>query len=134
MWLEDKYLYQLRDAWKAKRKRDVPKLPSKKVGYPLLHGEDKNKLVQAYLMKLCDIGRMANGIIARASAKIIIRMSDPKLLASNCSQVGFTKMESKYLLKKMNFVKRKANFQGQANVGGFIEVKADYLFSLTSEP
>ena len=42
-----------------------------------------DKQLQAYLMKLCDIGGMVNGIIARASAKSIIRMNNPEELASN---------------------------------------------------
>ena len=109
--------------WKAKRKLDVPKLPSKKVGLPLLLGEDIDKLVQVYLMKLCDIGGMANGTIARASDKSITRMSDPKLLASNGSHVVFTKMESKYLLKRMGFVKRKAISKARANIDGLMRWK-----------
>ena len=42
-----------------------------------------DKQLQAYLTKLCDIGGIVNGTIARASAKSIIRMNNPEVLATN---------------------------------------------------
>ena len=54
-------------------------------------------------------------------------MTNPKLLASNGGHIVLTKKWSKYLLKRMGFVKRKANSKARANVDDFVEVKTNYL-------
>ena len=125
----DEYLHQLRD---RKRKGEdlevqVSELPLKKIGRPSQLGEDIDKQVQAYLMKLRELGVVVNSAIARASARNIIRMTNPKLLASNGGHIVLTKKWSKYLLKRMGFVKRKANSKARANVDDFVEVKTNYL-------
>ena len=38
-------------------------------------------------------------------------------------------IRSKYLLKRIDFVKRKANSKAMDNVDGFMEMKANYLCS-----
>ena len=78
-------------------------------------------------MKLREVGGIVNSAIARASARGIIRMNNPKLLASNGGHIVLTKKWSKYLLKRMGFVKRKANSKARANVDDFVEVKTNYL-------
>ena len=77
------YLHQLRDMYMESKKRRTfySQAAIKEVRCTLV-GEDIGKQVQAYLMKLCDIGGMVNGTIARASAKSIISISN-KLLARN---------------------------------------------------
>ena len=74
-------------------------------------------------MKLREVGGVVNSAITRASARGIIRMTNPKLLASNGGHIVLTKKWSKYLLKRMGFVKRKANSKARANVDDFVEVK-----------
>ena len=117
----------MRDRKRKGEELDITELQSKKVGCPLLLGEDIDKQVQAYLMKLRDVGGVVNGTIARASAKGIIRMTNPKLLTINGGHVVLTKKWSKYLLKRMGFVKRKANSKARVNVDGFMELKTNYL-------
>ena len=123
----DEYLRQLRDRKQKGEDLEVSELPLKKIGHPLLLGEDIDKQVQAYLMKLREVGGVVNSAIARASARGIIRMTNPKLLASNGGHIVLTKKWSKYLLKRMGFVKRKANSKARANVDDFVEVKTNYL-------
>ena len=78
---------------KKRRREDlsVSELPPKKVGRPLILGEDLDKEVQAYLLNLREVGGVVNGAIAKASAKGIIRMKNNKLLASNGDSKSFTK-------------------------------------------
>ena len=54
-------------------------------------------------------------------------MTNPQLLVSNGGHIVLTKKWSKYLLKRMGFVKRKANSKARANVDDFVEVKTNYL-------
>jgi len=68
-----------------------------------------------------------NSAIARGSARGIIRMTNPKMLASNGGHVVLTKKWSKYLLTMMGFVKRKASTKARGNVNDFVEVKTNYL-------
>ena len=123
----DEYLRQLRDRKQKGEDLEVSKLPLKKIGCLLLLVEDIDKQVQAYLMKLCEVGGIVNSAIARASTRGIIKMTNPKLLASNGGHIVLTKKWSKYLLKRMGFVKRKANFKAKANAADFVEVKSKYL-------
>jgi len=76
----------------------------KKVGRPLLLGEHIDKQVQAYLMKLCDV---VNGAKARASARGIIRMTNPKLLSSNGGHVVHIK---RWSAEKDNLCKEEGKF------------------------
>ena len=75
-----------------------------------------------------------NGAITRASARGIIRMTNPKLLLSNGGHIVLTKKWGKYLLKRMGFVKRKANSKARAkfNVDNFVEVKTNYLADISA--
>ena len=132
----DEYLHLLRDRKRKGEDLEVSELLLKKVGHPLLLGEDIDKQVQAYLMKLHEISGVVNGAIARASARGIIRMTNPTLLSSNGGHVVLTKKWSKYLLKRMDFVKRKANSKARANVDKFVEVKTDIraIISLEEVP
>jgi len=92
----------------------------KKLGRHLLLREDIDKQVQAYLMKLCEIGGVVNGVIARASARGIIIL--------NCCQVMVAMLYLQrnganiILLARIGFVKRKANSKARANVNNFVEV------------
>ena len=123
----DEYLRQLRDRKRRGEDLEVSELPLKKIGRPLLLGEDLDRQVQAYLMKLREVGGVVNSAIARGSARGIIRMTNPKLLASNGGHIVLTKKWSKYLLKRMGFVKRKASSKARGNVHDFVEVKTNYL-------
>lgn len=59
-----------------------------------------------------------NSTIDRASARGIIRMTNPKFLLNNGSHIVLAKKWSKYLLQRMGFVKRKVNYK----VDDFVEV------------
>ena len=83
--------------------------------------------MQAYLIKLREVGGVVNSAIARGSTRGIIRMSNPKLLAGNGGHIVLTKKWNKYLLKRMDFVKRKASSNAKGNVHDFVEVKTNYL-------
>ena len=105
----------------------ITELPLKKTGRPLLLDEQTDREVQMYLLALHEAGGGVNCAIARASATGIIRRKNSNWLACNGGHILLTKDWSRYLLERMNFVKRKANTKAKITVDNFTELKCNFL-------
>ena len=79
--------------------------------------------IQKYMLALHEAGGAVNCAIARASAMGIIRRKYSSLLACNGGPVVLTKDWSRYLLKRMHFVKRKGNTKAKVSVENFTQLK-----------
>ena len=99
----------------------ITELPPKKTGRPLLLDEQTDREVQMYLLSLREAGGVVNCAIARASATGIIRRKNSNWLACNGGHILLTKDWSRYLLERMNFVKRKANTKAKITVENFAD-------------
>ena len=111
----------------GKGDRTVKELPQKKMGRPLMLGEDLDKQVQAYLLELGKVGGVVNRQIAIASAKGIVRKKDSRMLAENGGHVLLTKDWAHYLLLRMGYVKRKANSKVKITVQNLEEMRYNFL-------
>jgi len=97
------------------------------MGRPLLLDEKTDKEVQMYLLVLREAGGAVNCAIARASATGIIKRKNSNWLACNEGHILLTKDWSRYLLERMNFVKRKANTKAKITVENFAELRSIFL-------
>ena len=121
------YLKELDSRKRSGRELDVKTLPQKKTGRPLILDEETDKEIQQYLLALREAGGAVNCAIVRASAMGIIRRKNSCLLACNGGPVVLTKDWSRYLLERMQFVKRKANTKAKVSVENFTQLKYNYL-------
>ena len=110
---------------------DVKTLPMKKRGRPLTLQEEIDLEVQQYILHLREIGGPVNGAVVRASAKGILKR---KIKEARGSKEGpgptmpvLTKDWNRYLLERLQFVKRKANTKAKLSVENFSQLKHDYL-------
>ena len=85
----------------------VKELPNKKLGRPLMLGEDLDKQVRAYLAALQENGAVVNTAITIASAKGVVKCFNSNLLDCNRGHISLTKHWVKYLMERMGFVKRR---------------------------
>ena len=69
------------------------------------------------------IGAVFNGDVVIATGNGILMSEVPNLLSS----VTLTKARAKYLLHRMNFVKRKATTKAKVDVEHFEEVKRQFF-------
>ena len=125
------YLNELESRKRADSDLDVKALPQKKTGQPLTLDEDTDMEVQQYLLALREAGGAINGAIARASAMGILRRKNSSQLACNGGPVVLTEDWSRYLLERMQFVKRKANRKAKVSVENFAQLKHDYLSDIS---
>ena len=101
----------------------VQELPNKKVGRPLMTGEEIDKQVQHYLTDLRKKGCIINTSVTIAVAEGILLNKDANLLAANGGGIHLTKDWAKYLFKRMGLVKRKGNTKAKVEVEQFDEMK-----------
>ena len=101
----------------------VQELPNKKVGRPLMTGEEIDKQVQHYLTDLRKRGCIINTSVTIAVAEGILLNKDANLLAANGGGIHLTKDWAKYLFKRMGLVKRKGNTKAKVDVEQFDEMK-----------
>ncbi|MCY3929117.1 MAG: hypothetical protein OXG81_12660 [Acidobacteria bacterium] len=104
----------------------VEELPNKKVGRPLLTGEEIDLQVQRYLSDLRSRGCIVNTHIAIAVGEGILSNKDPGCLAVNGGGIQLTKDWAKYLFRRMGLVKRKATTKAKVNVEHFEEIKKSF--------
>jgi len=102
-------------------------LPQKKIGCPLILGEDLDKQVQAYLLELSKVGGVVNKAIVIASARGIVRKRDSRMLAENGGHVLLTKDWAQYLLLYMGYAKRKTNSKVKITADNFEELRYNFL-------
>ena len=72
-------------------------------------GEEFDKQVQAYLTELRSSGCLINTAIIIATGRGIIKDADSNLLSENGGHINLTKDWEKYLLQRMNYVKRRGS-------------------------
>lgn len=118
-----------------RKKRDgdssqILKVPCKQRGRPLLFGALDSK-VQLYLKKVREGGGGVSSRIAIAAAKGILSRYDPTKLAENGGHIQLNKHWAHSLLKRMNFVQRKATTaKSKEQPYDFQEKKKEFLSSV----
>ena len=120
--LKNSYLSSLKDK-KGEHSGDVQELPCKKMGRPLLIGEEPDKQVQEYVKYLRKCGSPINTAIVIATAEGIITSMDGNLLACNGGGISLTKDWAKSLLHRMGMVKRRASTKAKVSVDEFEKLK-----------
>ena len=98
---------------------DVKELLGKKIGCPLIHGENLDNQVQEYLRSLHSNGAVINTAITIACAKGIVKNYNNNLLKCNGGHISLTKNWAKYVTKRMGFVKRRASSTAKVSVNDF---------------
>lgn len=125
------YLKELQSRKRAGSELEVKALPQKKTGRPLTLDDETDMEIQQYLLALREAGGAVNCAIVTASATGIIRRKNSSLLACNGGPVVLTKDWSRYLLERMQFVKRKANTKAKIPVADFARLKYNYLSDIS---
>lgn len=110
--------------------RPVKELVNKKIGRPLMLGEDLDKQVQAYLKALRENGAVINTAITIACARGVVKNADSNLLECNGGHISLTKHWAKYLLECMGFVKRHASMKAKVSLPDFEWYKAQFVFDV----
>jgi len=87
----------------------VTELNLSKPGRKTLLGEKLDSKVQFFIKSVRDSGGIVNSAIVRAAAKGIVLSHDRSLLFENGGHIELTKSWAKFLLKRMNMVKRKGS-------------------------
>lgn len=123
---KDAYLSELMGKRLAGYDSDVL-LPSKKMGRPLLLGNDIDKQVQAYITYLRSGHSVVNTAIVLAVAEGIVKGIDPNLLAGHGGSINLTKDWAKSLMRRMGLSKRKATTKSTLSQYNFKEVREFYL-------
>ena len=85
----------------------INKLEEKKRGRPSILFEDVARDIKRYITTMCDAGGVANTRIVISAATGILQRKDPSILRCNGGHIDLQKSWAKYLLKKMDFVKRR---------------------------
>ena len=124
------YILELESRRRTNKDRTVKELLQKKMGCPLMLGEDLDKQVQAYLLELGKVGGLVNREIAIVSARGIVRKKDSRMLAENGGHVLLTKDWAHYLLLCMGYMKRRANNKVKITVENFEEMKYNFLYEI----
>ena len=95
---------------------DVVELVGKKRGRPSTLLEDIISELMEYIRAIRDNGGIVNTAIVIAAGTGMLKWRDPSLLECNGRYVTLKKSWAKYLLCKMNFVKRKATTKCKVDV------------------
>ena len=109
--------------------KPIEALGGKKRGRPSLLAEDLTEDIKSYIFNyaLREAGGVVNTSIVLAAAT---QKKDPFSLQSNGGTIELKKSWAKYLLKKMNFVKRKATTKSKVTVEHFDKLKEQYLLDI----
>ena len=110
----------------------VRELIDKKRGRPLLLGEEMDEQVRVYIRELRANGYPINTAIVIATGQGIIKDYDSNLLSENGGHLSLTKDWAKYLLKRMNFVKRRSSSTAKVSVDNFGQLKSQFIFDIQS--
>ena len=109
---------------------ELSELPNKKMGRPLLIGEELDRQVQEYLRYLREQGSAVNSAIAIATAEGVVRSVDANLLACNGGGINLTKPWARGLLGRMGMVKRRASSKAKVSVEDFEVKKKEFLLEV----
>ena len=117
-------------AAKSGNPMQIDKLEEKKRGRPSLLSEDVTSDIKRYITTLRDAGGVVNTRIVLAAATGILQRKDPSILRCNGGHIDLQKSWAKYLLKKMDFVKRRATTKHVTRCENFDGLKDQYLFDI----
>ena len=109
---------------------DVVELVGKKRGRPSTLPEDITRELTEYIRTIRDNGGIVNTAIVIAAGLGMVKRKDPTLLECNGGYVTLKKSWAKYLLNKMNYVKRRATTKCKVDVKNFEQLKGEYLISI----
>ena len=114
-----------------KSQQPVTELKSKKRGRPSMLPDKITTLLMKYIHTIRDAGGIINTAIVIAAGLGIVKKIDPGLLECNGGHVVLQKSWAKYLLNKMDFVKRKATTKKpKFMVSNFEELKDQFLMDI----
>ena len=118
-----------------KRTRDdtqdeLEELPTKKLGRPLLLGEEIDRQVKEYLKYLREQGSAVNTIVAIATAEGVVRSVGANLLAYNGGGIHLTKAWARSLLNRMGMVKRRVSGKAKIDIHNFVRIKEEFLLDV----
>ena len=102
------YVEELEKQRKAEDGGEIVCLFPKKRGRPFILGKDLDAKVQMYLKKVRESGGAVLARIVMAAAHGIVLFSDKSMLVEFGGHVQFSRHWAHSLLKRMNFVQRKA--------------------------
>ena len=105
----------------------ISELHIKKKGRPLLLGRKLDDAVQEYLLKLRDHGCPINTSIIIAVTRGLGEVIDQTRLAKYGGPATLTVPWAKLLLKRMNFMKRRATTKSNPPTGDLVEIKRSFL-------
>ena len=105
---------------------DLGELPNKKMGRPLLIGEELDRQVQEYLRYLREQGSAVNSAITIATAEGVVRSVDANLLACNGGGINLTKPCAKGRLGRVGMVKRRTSSKTKISVENFEALKEEF--------
>jgi len=117
---------------KAGKEIVVRELIDKKQGRPLLLGEEMDKEVRTYIIELSARGCPINTAIVIATGVGIMKYCDSNLLFENGGHISLTKDWAKYLLHRMNFVKRRSSSAAKVSITNFAQLKSQFLYDIQS--
>ena len=106
-------------------------LESKRRGRPLLLGEDLDRHTQEYITELRRNGGVVNTDIVLAAAMGIVKKIDANLLEANGGHISISREWAKGFLRRMGFVKRRANTKSKVSVEEFEKQKAQFNFDIS---
>lgn len=105
----------------------VATLPHCSRGRPTILGDQNEALLKDYIMKLRSAGGTVNRSIVIAAAKGILGCKNPTLLPENGGHVHLDRGWAQSLMKRMNFVKRKATKAARKIPPDFDALKTNFL-------
>ena len=127
---KDSYRESLRKRARDDNCDELDELPSKKMGRPLLVGDEIDRQVKEYLKYLREQGSAVNTVIALATAEGVVRSVDANLLACNGGGINLTKAWARSLLNRMGMVKRRVSSKAKIDVENFDSIKEEFLLDV----
>ena len=121
------YLLELQQRKKSGSSMIVSEIAEKKNGCPLMLGEELDRKVRAYVQEMRRLGNAITTRVVMAGAFGIVKKKNKNLLAKYGGHIVINKSWARYLLQRMNYVKRKACSKAKVSVPNFDEVKANFL-------
>lgn len=101
-----------------------------KRGRPLLLGEELDQYTRQYIAELRRLGGVINTEIVSAAAMGIVKNFDANLLKINGGHIVCGHEWAKGLLRRMGYVKRRANTKSKVTVEEFEALKAQFIFDI----
>ena len=108
----------------------IDRLEEKKRGRPSMLSDEVTADIKRYITSLRDAGRVVNTRIVIAAATGILQRKDPSVLRCNGGHIDLQKSWAKYLLKKMDFVKRRATTKHVTRCENFDSLKEQYFIDI----